>query len=417
MSKRRGFGEGSVYQEGPQRWVAFLSAGFETAPDGTRRRVRKKFVGKTKQEVVNKLMDARRALQLGVVVARASETLEEWLTAWLSTKAGHLRPRTYGDYARLIYAYLIPSLGRLRLTALRPLAVEQALARIALGGKVRTAQHCHGILRAALNDALRQGLVVRNVAALVRSPKAPASVALERRKYLDAEQARRLLAALELADDPLEFCIAAMLFLGLRIGEALALTWKDLDFERRTLTVRRTLQRTGGEFTIKDGKLRNTGTQLIVQAPKTERSVRTLALPEPLLQAALRQKARQEAMRRLADDGWVETGFITTTAKGTPLEYGRVNKRLADLCAKLGLPRVSPHSLRHSCATLMIAAGCSLAQVQQVLGHSQVHLTANLYAHLLTEATRAPLERIAEMVSPGAPRQLGTQMAPKRQVN
>jgi len=417
MSKRRGFGEGSVRQEGPQRWVAFLSAGFETAPDGTRRRVRKKFVGRTKQEVISKLMDARRQLQLGAAVARASETIEEWLTAWIAAKEGHLRPRTHGDYARLIHAYLIPALGRLRLASLRPLDVEQALAGIARDGKARTAGLCHAVLRASLNDALRQGLIARNVAELVRPPKPPASAEPPKQKFLGPDQARRLLGALELADDPLEFCIASMLFLGLRIGEALAVKWEDLDLERRTLTVRRTLQRAGGQLVVQDGKVRRTGSKRIVQGLKTDRSTRTLAMPEPLVKAALRQKARQDAMRRLADDAWVETGFITTTSKGTPVEHTRVNKRLAELCSELGLPRVSPHSLRHTCATLMIASGCSLAQVQQVLGHSQIALTANLYAHLLSEATRAPLEKLAAMVAPSAPPESGTQMAPKRQVN
>ncbi len=211
-------------------------------------------------------------------------------------------------------------------------------------------------------------------------------------------RARRLLAVVR--DDRFEVAFGFLLLLGLRIGEALGLKWEDLDFERGTLSVRRSLLRTGGEWKVVDGKRKQVGTKLVFSPCKTDRSRRTLKMPGALVEALLRHRERQDQERYVAADGWKETGLVITNSIGGPLEPRVVGKRLDAALSALGLPHVKVHALRHTAATLLLGMGNSLAQVQQILGHSQIALTSDLYGHLVTDHTAAPLEGLGNLLAP-----------------
>ncbi|MBK5287408.1 MAG: site-specific integrase [Acidimicrobiia bacterium] len=170
---------------------------------------------------------------------------------------------------------------------------------------------------------------------------------------------------------------------GLRRGEVLGLTWSEIDLDEETANVVQTLSRRKGKG-------------LVTSEPKTERSRRVVPLPAFAIAAFREQRARQAAERLAAGPEWIDTGFVFTTPKGTPLDPDNVTTRFADLTERLGLGRRRFKSLRHSCATTMLAAGVPLEVVSRTLGHAGLEITANIYARVLPPAQRDAADRIQE---------------------
>lgn len=238
---------------------------------------------------------------------------------------------------------------------------------------MRTCNYIRVTLRAMLSEAQRDGLVGRNVAALVR----PFADQREERplSVLTPRQARILLeAAQEDREGPLWVLAITT---GLRQGELAGLRWEDVDLEVRRLQVRRTLQYQNGLGWLE-------------QKPKTVRSRRTLALPEVAMVALNRQQSRQAEERRAAGEAWSQEfgDLVFRNRWGRQETSSTVTKRFQRGLKALGLPRVPFHALRHSAASLLAAQGLSLRSVAEVLGHAQISTTADLYTHVFETAQR-----------------------------
>lgn len=271
---------------------------------------------------------------------------------------------TYASYACLIRIHLIPELGHVPLAKLSPQQVQALLNRkLASGLAPRRVAMIRGVLRTALNQALRWGLVARNVATLVTPPRA----AHFEVRPLDPAQARAFLDAVR--GDRLEALYTVALALGLRQGEALGLRWDDVDVEAGVLHVRHALQRI-------DSKL-----QLV--EPKSARSRRTIVLPDIVRDALRAHRVRQAEQRLGVGAEWEETGFVFTTALGRPLNDSNVTHMFQRHLARAGLPHQRFHDLRHACASLLLAQGVGPRVVMELLGHSQIALTLNTYSHVL----------------------------------
>ena len=237
MSKRRGHGEGSIYQRKDGRWIGVLDLGYV---DGKRRR--KYFYADTRREVAAKLAAAQRDQQLGVPAGDDRITVERFLRRWLGESAPHtLRPRTLASYTAIVENTLIPMLGRIRLVKLQPADVQCYVNDLAGRGlSPYTIRNHRAVLRRALSEAVRWNLVSRNVAQLVTLPRMPTDEV----EPLSPEQAGVLLNAVRGDRDELIYRLA--LNLGLRQGEILGLSWEAVDFDAGTLAVRRVLHRYGG---------------------------------------------------------------------------------------------------------------------------------------------------------------------------
>lgn len=354
-TKRRGHGEGSISQRADGLWMARVSL-----PNGKR----KALYGKTRKEAQDKLRAALRDLDAGLDLSAGRQTVGQFLERWLEdvAKPG-LRPKTFQSYAQLVRLYLKPDLGHHQLAKLTPQHVQAMMtAKTAAGLSPRTVQYIRAVLRRALGQALKWGLVSRNVATLVdppRSIKAPVSP-------LTAEQARSFIAFT--ADDRLGPLFHVAIASGLRQGELFGLRWDDVDLAAGVLRVRHALQRIDGELTLVE--------------PKTALSRRTVTLPASAVAALRVQKDRQTFERAQAGDRWQEAGFVFTSTVGTPLNPSNVDKRLKSLLAEAGLPRQRFHDLRHCAASLLLAGGVAPRTIMGILGHSQISLTMNTYAHL-----------------------------------
>ena len=331
MGSRRGHGEGSIYQRKDGRWVGEVLLGWE---DGRRRR---KFVyGRTRREAADKLREVQRLVAAGLPVSSDRLTVAGWLTMWLAHHLSRdLSPNTVEQYRSIVETHLIPAFGRVRLKALTPADVEAMLGRKAESGlSSSTCMRIRSVLQMALHRAQVEGHVHRNVAELARRPR----VTHEERKSLSVDEAQRLLAAVQ--GTSLDAALTVMLLHGLRPGEAMGLTWDDIDFDGRVLRVRRSLKR-------EPAGLRLGGV-------KTAKSDRPLAMPTPVLKALRRRKVQQAEELLRAGVGSPPDNLVFTTAAGTPIDPSNLRRALNKATQAANLGHWNPYELRHSCTLVGI---------------------------------------------------------------
>jgi integrase len=368
----RASGEGHIsYHKPTKRWRAILSLG---PKEGKRRR--KYLYGVTRKEVAEKLRSMRQDVELGVDVTHRS-TVAEYLDSWLDTVIKQQRrPRTYESYRQIVRLYIVPYIGRVQLIKLTPMQVQNMLNIVQRSGGVdqrpvspRTVQRTRAVLRSALTRAQRWGIVVRNVAALTDPPR----VEKFKPMVLTIEQGQRFLKAV--AEHRLEALWVMALLMGMREGELLGLGLDNIDLTKHNLTVCQTLQRQ-----------KDVG--LVLAPPKTTTSTRTLPVPDIVEQALQRHFKRREAERERAANFWVETGLVFTTEGGQPIDPANLLKTFKRVLVAADLPKMRFHDLRHSCATLLIAQAVHPRIVMDILGHSQISITMDLYSHVLPETQR-----------------------------
>ena len=363
---KRGQNEGTIHKRADGRWAAAISLGYANG-----RRDRKYFYGKTRREVQEKLTAALRDRQRGLpIIADERLTVGQFLDRWLADVVKPARqPGTYQNYAKDVLLHLAPALGRHPLAKLGPEHVQAMMrAKLDAGLSPRTVQGIRGTLRTALNRAVKWNLVTRNVATLVDPPRG----ARVERATLTPDQARQLLDAAK--GDRLEAFYTVAVALGLRQGEALGLKWEDVDLDARTLRVRRSLSRF-------DGKLR-------FKEPKTAASRRAIDLPAATVAGLRAHRVRQLEERLLAGAKWQEHDLIFPSRKGTPYDPGELREQWYKLLKRAELPHFRFHDLRHCCASLLLAQGVPARVVMEILGHTQIGTTMNLYAHVMPAARR-----------------------------
>lgn len=361
MSKR-GNGEGSLFERAAdKRWCAVYSL-----PDGRR----KTLVAKTRAEAFKRLTEALQARQDGTLVTAPNQSVASFLNMWLEQVVKPSRRQgTYRGYEQLVRVHLVPTLGKTRLDKLAPPQVQALLnQKIDEGLSPRTVQYLRAVLRSALNEAIRWNLLRRNVAAAVGSPK------VERAEFqpFGPEEARRLLVAAK--GDRLEALFTVAIAMGLRQGEALGLTWDDVDLEAGRIHVRKQLQRVGGKLQRVE--------------LKTSSGRRTLTLPNLIVTALRDHRQRQLAA------GIAPTGFVFTATNGSPLDARNVVRSYKVLLGNAGLPDRRFHDLRHSAATLMLVQGVPARVVQAILGHSKIDITLGLYSHAIPELHQDAADRM-----------------------
>ena len=241
----------------------------------------------------------------------------------------------------------------------------------------RSVQLTQAILRRALARAEKWELVSRNVASLVDSP----TQYHKEFHLLEPAETQRLMD--KLRDERLWALYFLALTLGLRSGELRGLRWTDVDLDAGQLQVQQTVQRIEGTLQAK--------------SPKTEKSRRRLPLPAVTCEALKQHRRRQELEREFAGERWTESGLVFTTTIGTPLDASNATHQFQKALARHGFPRMRLHDLRHACASYLVSNGVELRILMEILGHSQISLTANLYSHVLPLTSAIALSKMDDL--------------------
>jgi integrase len=377
MSGHNANGEGNVYQRKDGRWVA---AAYLRAPTGGRRRVA--VYGKTRQEAKAKLRELLDKAERNVPLTPARLTVAQYLAEWLTHIRQHVRPNTYVAYEINVRRHVVPRIGKRSLAKLAGRDVRIMVDTMRADGVgARVVQHVHATLRAALEHAYREEIVPRNVAKLVRTER---PIPQKPREPLTADEATHLLKKVQ--DTPHGALWTVMVMLGLRRSEACGLRWEHVDFEHRTLRIAQTVHRV-------EGGLQVLGT-------KTRRSNRTVPLPgRCLLALADHHRHLQERNGDGPGRPWQPTGYVFGTAWGTPLEPRNLTRMWVKLCDGTGTRRVPLHALRHTCVSLLLALGIHPRVVMEIVGHSAMEMTMNVYGHVHLDTQRAALDRLDDELS------------------
>lgn len=365
------------WSESRQRWVARLELG--PGPDGRRERPTR--FRRTRKAAVQALHQMRRDYAAGAPEAHR-ETVAGYLTSWLDSLDGARAPKTIAAY-RSDVAHVVAHLGPKKLAAVTPHDVRTMLAALDLAPKTRL--NVRTTLHTAMSHAVKDRLLDWNPVSVVARPRVPRYDA----RPLTVVEARQVLAALD--GDRLEALWTVAVAVGLRLGEALGLTWGRIDLDAGLIRVRHQLRLEG------PARQRH----YVLADLKNPKRVRDVPLPA-FAAAALETHRKRQAAERLAAGSWTDgccddcgmTGvglvFATNSRRsaGRPLHDTVARNAFRAICeTTIGrTPRV--HDLRHTAATLLIAQGVPLPVVQDVLGHSSIQVTKDLYGHLDVDALR-----------------------------
>lgn len=365
MSKR-GSGEGSVRQRADGRWEGTLRLA------GGRR---KSVYGKTQRDVLQRLTRAKRDRELGLPMRSERTTTAAYLTRWLDSARPSLRPRTWERYEQYVRLHAVPAIGSVPLARLGPQDLQELYAaQLAAGASSSSVHHLAMVLHRALEQAVEWGLCVRNVADVVRAPR----IGRREMTTLTPEQAREFLDVV--AGVRLEGLYALAITTGMRQGELLALRWTDLDLDRGAAAVRSTLHRVRDGFTF--------------APPKTAKSRRQVTLTKTAIAALRRHRARQIEERLRAGAAWQDSGLVFTDEIGGPLTGSGVTHAFQRILHAAGLPRIRFHDLRHTAATLMLGRGVHPKIASEMLGHSTIAITLDLYSHVTPTMQRAAADEL-----------------------
>jgi integrase len=351
---RRVNGEGTISAK-PRAdglWVARYSI----AEDGAVKRP--VLYGKTRAEVAGKLRSALLARDRGER-SPARESVADYLATWHEGTRPQLRDSSWRRQGEAVRLHLVPLLGQLQLRKLAPGDVSRAYAQlIARGLAPATVRRTHAVLHRALGQAVRWRMLQVNVAAMVDPPR----IARTEMATLSPAQARELLAAA--AGDRLEALLVVAITTGMRQGEILALRWADVDLEA--------------------GWLRVTGSLSagVITETKTARSRRRVELTAAAVDALRRHRGAQLEERIAAANVWQDRGLVFSNLTGGFVARGKLDDRFHQLLASASLPRIRFHDLRHTAATLMLGRGVHPKVAAEMLGHSSIGITLDLYSHV-----------------------------------
>lgn len=357
---KRGNGEGSVRKRADGRWEARLRL------SGNRR---KHFYGETRGEVVKALQAFQRQLEQGTAVTGEKLTVGRYLSDWLGgCKPPVLEYSTWRVYEIYLRVHIQPALGTAKLTQLSPQQVQKFYAEKLASGKSSTyVRHMHAFLHKALDDALRFGLIPRNVISLVKAPP----MGKHPMRVYTPEQARKFLETAKGTRHEALYVLA--LSTGMREGEMLALKWRDVDLDAGVVQVQTTL------------KLLERGKRMVGK-PKTASSRRKVMLTPTAIAALKAHRVRQLEERLQAGDAWHSTDLVFTNTIGNALDPTNLYKYdFKPLIKKAGLPLIRLHDTRHTAATLLLLFGVHPKVVSELLGHSSINITLNLYSHVLPD--------------------------------
>ncbi|MBY8879101.1 tyrosine-type recombinase/integrase [Actinacidiphila acidipaludis] len=380
MATRRPNGGGTITRRKDGR---YQGAAYVTNASG--HRVRKYVYGRSYDEVAEKLGALQDKERAGVPVPDRTWKLAEWLDYWLEhIVKPNKEPGTYNKYEAMSRLYLVPSLGKKPLTRLTPAQVRGMLAdlRREKPGQAATWAEALRTLRNALNRAMQEEVVGRNVAALVDMPqvtkrKVSPWSATEAIQFLRTARPHRLYAAFVL-----------VLVLGLRRSEVLGLRWQDVDLENGQFTPTMQVQRVNGGLVLK--KL------------KTDSSQAALPLPAFCLEALAGRRYLQELERRAAGEGWrqaADADLIFSERNGGPIEPRGFSRTFDALVTRSKVRRITVRLARHTCGTLLAYLKVHPKVAQAILRHSQISMTLDIYTHVVDEDQRAAAARLADLLN------------------
>ena len=372
MARKRSHGEGSLFKRKDGYWVA------QATVQG--KHISKYF--KTQGEARKWLHATIKQVGDGMSFLAAQTTLEDFLHQWLISYQNTIRPNTFDQYAGLIHNRIIPALGKIKLKDLGTDKVQSFINyEVTRGASPSMIRYIHGVLRRALNFAVKWNLIVRNPALGISRPR----IIRNEMKTLSDDQVRSFLSSVK--GNRYESLYWLAISTGLRQGELLGLKWSDLEWSTKHLHIRRQVQRQKGKG-------------LVLTEPKSAAGKRLVVLSSHTIGALQTHFNLQIDEKIAAGKRWQENDLIFPSVFGTPLDHSNLSKDFKESLVRAGLPEIRFHDLRHTAATLLLMQGVNPKIVQERLGHSDISLTLNTYSHVMPSMQEEAAEKLDELLVP-----------------
>ena len=366
-------------------WEARLTVGYDA---GTGKQIQRSFSGKTQKEVREKMQAVAVELNNGTYKDPSKMTVGEWLSIWQEEYLGNTKPHTRKSYAGVIKNHILPAVGAVKLSALTPMHVQKLINGIKRKRKTKgdavnpkTTKNVHGVLHSALQQAYLCGYIRANPADRVILPK-------RSKAEVSVLEEQSLVEFLKMTEGhQFQYLYLVDLFTGMRQSELIGLQWGDIDFETKTLHVKRQLQYLGKAH----GGYQYT-------TPKNNKS-RIIVLPDRAVAALRHQRAKQNEMRLAVGEAWNNPDdLVFTNELGEHLKHDLVYRHLKRIFASMGVPNLRFHDLRHTYAVLSLRSGCDIKTVQENLGHYAAAFTLDTYAHVTEQMRREGADKINQFV-------------------
>ncbi|MGK2965103.1 MAG: tyrosine-type recombinase/integrase [Tepidiformaceae bacterium] len=376
---------GSVFKRG-RTWTAQVYLGRDAVTG--RKRYRQLGGFGTKRAAEQALTEQLERLRVGEYVDAGATTVAGFVERWLIAVEPSLRPTTFASYRNMLGLHVVPRLGKVRLVKLTGLDLSGLYGELLASGYRKgnttrglsptTVRYIHQIVRKALADAVRWGLLVRNPAAQVDPPRRSD----QEMATWSAPQARRFIEAV--ADDRLRAMWVLLCSTGMRRGEVLGLRWDDVDLDAGRIAVQRALVEVSGY-------------DLRLSDPKSARGKRSVRLDAHTTAELVRHRRRQ-LEERMAYGVGSRPEFVFTRPDGGQLQPQRISRSFQSLARRAELPSIRLHDLRHTAATLALAAGIHPKVVSERLGHSTIQLTLDTYSHVVEGIHEAAAEQLGDVL-------------------
>lgn len=369
MPKKRGQGEGTIYQMKNGLWCGRLTTG----KDEHGKQKRKAFYGKTYKEVKQKMDVAKVELNEGSYIEPSKMIVAQWMDIWLREyKKNTIKPTTYDLYCQYNKNHITPMLGKYSLKELRNDVIQKFVNQLS-EKKLDASTVCkiHNKLKAALDQAIDNELIAKNPALKMQLPS---KERIEAKVLTPEEQLRFIEVAKQHKNGKIFILVLAT---GLRIGEALALTWKDIDFEKMLLSVNKT-QMEYRDWTEKKNKVQ-------YGPPKTKTSIRKVPLIPVAIQLLEEMKTKQLEQKKLLGEKYHDNNLVFCRSSGEILRSCNMRRDFIDIATEVDVMGLTPHNLRHTFATRGLENGIELRVMQDLLGHASIKMTADLYTHVLQD--------------------------------
>jgi len=380
---------GSIEKRGKNSYRLTVSEGFDL---NGKPMIHRKTIHGTKKEAEVELAKFVTEVQNGLVIDGKSLKFSEFVEVWKRDYGSkELAPTTYKRYCRMLETRILPYFGHFYINKIRPTDIMKfydllekdtqlvrkkgnngSKTKKPLSGK--TILEHHRLLRAMLHRAVYWQLIVSNPAERVQPPRAKKP---KRRSY-DDEQTKILLENLEkltVEDTKYKVAIILTIFTGVRLGELMGLEWQDVDFRNGIISINRSSQYLSdmGVFT---------------KVPKTENSIREIAIPEFIISLLEEYKLWYEEQKSLYGELWTNSDRLFVQADGKPMHPSSISKWFVKYVSTIGLPVINFHGLRHTNASLLVAQNVDIAVVSARLGHAQISTTLDFYVHPLLSHNR-----------------------------
>ena len=385
MAKKRGQNEGSIRKRPDGSWEARVTVG--TSPNGKPKR--KSLYGKTRQEVAANMADLINNIQKGTITNPTEMTVGEWFDDYMAEyKRPSVKPTTYINYRAKVDKHIKPAIGACKIRLLRRDMVQRFINDLSDNGLApATVVAIHKLLHSALELAVNDGFIAKNVAEQVKLPKLSKphiEVLTREQQDLFVETAKNTYLGNVFIFD---------LCTGMRLGELLGLKWEDIDFEGNQLHVRRTIN------VVKELDNPQSKWYLDFGTPKTRASERSIPLHGTAIRLLKDVSAQQKIYMEKFGAAYEDNGLVFCTQQGKPLDPRNMRRTFASICSKANISGLHIHCLRHSFATRGLEKGVNLSVMQKYLGHASIKETADTYTHVLNDMKLCEIRKLEDVVN------------------